>query len=474
MQLPELLEPRQVKPIIKINGVARPWQLSLATALEQLRQGELTSVQWVRACLQRIDELDGTVEAWAWLDAGRAQRGAAAADLRFRNGQTGMLPLNGVPIGVKDIIFTRELPTEMGSPIFAGHHPAEDAAVVQRLQAAGAVVMGKTSTTEFAFMHASKTRNPWNPAHTPGGSSAGSAAAVAAGFVPAAIGTQTNGSVIRPAAFCGVVGFKPTMGALPYSGISMFSPTLDQLGVFARGVADAALLAAPLADPAYGITAQTTPRRAAPHFAMLMEYPWVKPTGEQRAMLIACAGALRNAGAHVTDVVLPAEFADAQRVHRTIMLFEAVSELGALQDRERERMSAKLNAGMDAGRVIGEADYHRALELRDQMIARLPVLFEGCDALLSPPATGGAPNGISDTGDPSFCTFWSLMAAPAITLPVGWNRSGVPLGLQMTALPRGDAALLDIAAWSEQQLFPAYAAGAQNRRAAGRGRDGAA
>jgi Asp-tRNA(Asn)/Glu-tRNA(Gln) amidotransferase A subunit family amidase len=455
-----------MKPVITVNPTRRPWQLSLATALAQIRRGELTSSQWVRACLQRIDELDGNLEAWAWLDAGRAQRSAAAADLRQRNGAAGSLPLNGVPIGVKDIIFTRELPTEMGSPIFAGHHPPQDAAIVERLQAAGALVMGKTSTTEFAFMHASKTRNPWNTLHTPGGSSAGSAASVAAGFVPAAIGTQTNGSVIRPAAFCGVVGFKPTKGTFPYGGISMFSPTLDQLGIFARGVADAALLAAPLADPASGIAPYTTPRRSAPRFAMLMEYPWVKPGTEQRAVLLACANALRAAGASVTEVPFPADYADAQRVHRTIMLFEAVSELGALQDRERERMSAKLNTGLDAGRSISEADYLEALELSTNMIAQLPLWLGDYDALLSPPATGGAPNGLGDTGDPSFCTFWSLTAAPAISLPVGWNRSGVPLGLQLTGVPRSDAALLDVAAWCEEQLFPAYAAGAQNRRAA--------
>lgn len=455
---------------MKINKAVRPWQLSLATALEQMQRGELGSAQWVRSCLTRIDELDGTVEAWAWLDAGRAMRNAAAADMRHRLGETGALPLNGVPIGVKDIIYTRDLPTEMGSPIFAGHHPERDAAVVDRLHATGALIMGKTSTTEFAFMHACKTRNPWNPGHTPGGSSAGSAAAVAAGFIPAAIGTQTNGSVIRPAAFCGVVGFKPTMGALPYDGISMFSPTLDQLGLFARGVADVTLLAAPLADPAYGITAPGAPRGTAPRLAMLMEYPWVKPGVEQRAMLLACAAELRAAGSSVDEITLPAEFSEAQRVHRTIMLFEAVSELGALQDRERERMSAKLNTGLDAGRSIGEADYRRALDARAQMIERLPAMFEGYDALLSSPATGGAPSGIGDTGDPSFCTFWSLMAAPAITMPVGWNRLGLPLGLQLTALPHADAALLEIAAWCEQQLFAAYAFGAQHRRAAGRNR----
>jgi Asp-tRNA(Asn)/Glu-tRNA(Gln) amidotransferase A subunit family amidase len=451
---------------MKFDKATRPWQLPLVVALEQLRRGELTSVQWVRSCLKRIDELDGTVEAWAWLDAGRAQRHAAAADQRQHNGTA--LPLNGVPVGVKDIIRTREMPTEMGSPVFADHRPQHDAAIVDRMHAAGALMMGKTTTTEFAFMHASKTRNPWNTAHTPGGSSAGSAASVAAGFVPAAIGTQTNGSVIRPAAYCGIVGFKPSFDVLPFAGINVFSPTLDHVGVFARGVTDIALLAAPLANAGSGITAQVNPQRTPPSVAVLLEFPWVKPAGEQRTVLLECANVLRAAGAHVTEMAFPAEFAEARRVHRTIMLYEAVRELAELQDRERERFSAKLNAGLDEGRGISESDYLQAQESRRQMLAHLPAMFDGVDAVLSPPAPGGAPGGHGDTGDPSFCTFWTLMGAPAITLPAGWNRSGVPLGLQLTALPGRDAFLLDIAGWTERQVFTGYATGAQNRRA-GRG-----
>jgi Asp-tRNA(Asn)/Glu-tRNA(Gln) amidotransferase A subunit family amidase len=448
---------------IKPDKAKRPWQLSLATALEQMRRGELTSRQWVRSCLTRIDDLDGTIEAWAWLDAGHALRGAAAADLRRAHSESGAGPLNGVPVGVKDIVATRELPTEMGSPIFAGHRPREDAAMVHRLHAAGALVMGKTATTEFAFMHASKTRNPWNPVHTPGGSSSGSAAAVASGFVPVAIGTQTNGSVVRPAAFCGVVGFKPTQGVLPYTGIYVFSRTLDQVGVFARGVADVSLFLAPLAEPQYHILPQAAPRHAPPRLALLMEYPWVKPSPEQRAMLLNCAATLRAAGAVVNEISLPAEFAEGQRVHRTIMLYEGVQALGDLQRREREKMSAKLNAGLDAGHSISETEYLLALDARAAMIARMPALFDSFDALVSPPAPGGAPGGISDTGDPSFCTFWSLMGAPTLNLPVGWNKFGVPLGMQLTAPLAKDAALLEIAAWCEDLLFAAYATGATAR-----------
>jgi Asp-tRNA(Asn)/Glu-tRNA(Gln) amidotransferase A subunit family amidase len=443
----------------------KPWQLSLSAALGQMRRGELTSVQWVRSCLKRIDEIDGTLEAWAWLDAGRAQKSAAGADLRRLQGTAAGMPLNGVPIGVKDIIATRDHPTELGSPIFAGHRPQQDAAVVERLHAAGAFVMGKTATTEFAFMHAAKTRNPWNPSHTPGGSSSGSATAVAAGFVPGAIGTQTNGSVIRPAAFCGVVGFKPTGGAIPFAGTNLFSRTLDQLGVFARGIADVALLASPLFDPEFGMTGELQARRRPPRLALLAEFPWAKPSTEQRGMLLRCAEALRAEGARVDEIALPVEFAEAQRVHRAIMMFEAAQELGDLQRRERERMSAKLNAGLDAGRAIAEADYRRALEVRLQMIERLPAAFDGFDAVLSAPAPGGAPSGIADTGDPSFCTFWSLTGAPALTIPVGWNRLGVPLGLQLAALPRDDRALLEVAAWCEERLFPAYTTGAPGPRA---------
>jgi Asp-tRNA(Asn)/Glu-tRNA(Gln) amidotransferase A subunit family amidase len=456
-----------MKPSMGIDRT-RPWQLSLCTAIEQMRRGELTSVQWVRSCLKRIDELDGSIEAWAWLDAGRVQRSAAAADLRRKHGGADGMPLNGVPVGVKDIVATRDLPTEMGSPIYAGHQPQDDAAVVERLYDAGALVMGKTATTEFAYMHAAKTRNPWNPTHTPGGSSSGSAAAVAAGFVPAAIGTQTNGSVIRPAAFCGVVGFKPTAGTLPFTGTHVFSQTLDQLGVFARGVADAARLVAPLTDSGFRIAPlpdkPASTARGAPKFAMLLEYPWVKPAPEQRDMLLASAMLLEAAGATVSEIVLPQEFALAQRAHRTIMLYEAARKLDDVQRRERERMSVKLNAGLDEGRGIAEADYLAAMALRTQMTARLPVLFDGCDAVLSAPAPGGAPGGLADTGDPSFCTFWSLTGAPAITLPVGWNRLGVPLGLQFAALPWRDAKLLEVAAWSEEWLFPRFAAGPPPRR----------
>jgi Asp-tRNA(Asn)/Glu-tRNA(Gln) amidotransferase A subunit family amidase len=190
----------------------------------------------------------------------------------------------------------------------------------------------------------------------------------------------------------------------------------------------------------------------------------VKPGSEQRALLANSAAALRAAGATVKDIALPAQFADAQRVHRTIMLYEGAQALGDLHRRERDKMSAKLNAGLDAGHLISEADYLQALDARAAMIAQIPLLFDGVDAIASPPAAGGAPGGISDTGDPSFCTFWSLLGAPAIVLPTGWSKSGMPMGMQLTAPLGNDAALLDAASWCEDCLFPVYAAGAAGAR----------
>ena len=219
---------------------------SLIETARALATGTLSARACTQHLLTRIRERDANIRAWAALDEKRALALAAECD-RHRAASAEHGALHGVPVGVKDIIDTADLPTEMGSPAFAGHRPARDAAIVERLRRAGAFVLGKTVTTEFAFMHPGKTRNPWNPEHTPGGSSSGSAAAVAAGFVPAAIGTQTNGSVIRPAAFCGIVGFKPTLGTLPFAGVCQFSETLDQLGTFTRSVADAALFTAHLA-----------------------------------------------------------------------------------------------------------------------------------------------------------------------------------------------------------------------------------
>lgn len=429
-----------------------PYALTLLGAIDALRGGALSCTALTQSLLDRIDATDANVQAWAWLDREHALAAARALDAGRNSG--GASRLDGAPIGVKDIVATAGMPTQMGSPIYAGAIPAHDAECIARLDRAGGMVLGKTVTTEFAFMQPGKTRNPWNAACTPGGSSSGSAAAVALGQVPAAIGTQTNGSVIRPAAYCGIVGFKPGKDVLPFAGVHRFSPTLDTLGVFARTVADCALLAGALADegaiaPA-GEALEAT--EAPPALACLPEFPWVTISSEQREALDAAADVLRNAGAPVTTLALPPTCRDAPLTLRRIMLHEAVRELGALQDRERGRMSAKLNAVLDEGRTIGEAAYADAMARRSEIIAALTDWLAGFDAVLTPPAPGPAPQDLTQTGDPACCSLWSLAGFPALSLPIALAPNGLPLGMQLAAPALHDPRLLAVGKWCELHL----------------------
>jgi Asp-tRNA(Asn)/Glu-tRNA(Gln) amidotransferase A subunit family amidase len=395
-----------------------------------------------------IAATDAAIEAWAHLDPvrvlSRAER-CDAVDVRRRG------PLHGIGVGVKDIVDTTDMPTAMGSPIYAGHHPPFDAECVVRVQRAGGYVFGKTVTTEFACFHPGKTRNPWHPGHTPGGSSSGSAAAIAAGHVPYAIGTQTNGSVIRPAAYCGVVGFKPTGGAIPLAGVHIFSATLDQVGTFARDVAGAARLARVLADPGWIAAEAAAPARP-PRLAYLAGYPWTAIDAEAAVALDAAAAHLRQGGAEVVALDFPPSWGDANAVHRTIMMREGANALGELQRRERGRMSAELNAALDEGGAIGPVDYQTALRRREEAIASFAGWLSGFDAAISPPATGAAPEGLAATGDPACCTLWSLVGFPALALPIGRARDGLPLGMQLAAPAGADDRLLAVAAWCEAQL----------------------
>ncbi len=321
------------------------YTLTLTEAAEAIAEGQLTSVALATAQLTRVRMTNAAVEAWVALDPDRVQREAARWDEEPRRG-----PLGGIGVGVKDIIATADLPTEMGSPIFADHRPQHDATCVARLGAAGAFVFGKTVTTPFAFLDPGKTRNPWDPAYTPGGSSSGSAAAVAVGHVAAAIGTQHNGSVIRPAAYCGVVGFKPTCNAIPIGGVNLFSETLDTVGTFTRTVEDAARLASAMADPGR-IGGTLVPLAKAPRFAYLGDFPWVTQDRDARAVVESAVGHLR-AGAEVVPVAIPVAWHASPTVFRTILLFEAARNLGELQTRERARMPPAVNAALDEGRTI--------------------------------------------------------------------------------------------------------------------------
>lgn len=420
---------------------------SLRDATAAIARGTLTACTLAEAQLARIAATDARIEAWATLDPAHVRAEADRCDASALRGA-----LAGIGIGVKDIIHTRDLPTGMGSPAFAGHRSDIDAACIARLRAAGGYVFGKTVTTEMAFMHPGKTRNPWNAAHSPGGSSSGSAAAVAAGHVAGALGTQTNGSVVRPAAYCGVVGYKPTVGAIPFDGANVFSATLDTLGTFTRSVRDAALLAGALAPSGtLALDACTAP----PRLAVLPQFPWSPVDAATGAALADAVRALEAGGARVTRVGLPPGWSDTPALLRTIMLAEAARHLDAVRKRSGMHFSTTLSDALDEGARIAAGDYRAALAQRTRMIAEAAAWLAAFDAIVTPSAPAPAPAGIDTTGDPSCCTLWSLLGAPALNLPIGVDASGLPLGLQLSAAQGQDARLLGVAAWCEAQIaFP--------------------
>ncbi|MGZ5079404.1 MAG: amidase [Usitatibacter sp.] len=433
------------------------FQLGLTEVLRAYREGRATVQDYVAACSERVAALEPKVQAWEWFDASRAM-----ADAEERaGGILADLPLYGIPVGVKDIIATRGIPTRMGSRIFYNNVPSHSAWVVRRLEALGGLVMGKTVTTEFAFRTAGKTRNPWNPAHTPGGSSSGSAAAVAAGFVPVAIGTQTLGSVIRPAAFCGVVGYKPSFGAISRNGIHPFSATLDTVGVFARSVADAAWFGACLMgqDARDEATAIRGPVRLLrvplealaepPRLAVVRTPKWSLATEAQRGNFEEILAKLAVAGAKVKEVTLPRAFDEAWDNVMTIMCCEAVKSFASIESRHRIRLSPPLIQVLDRGHRITAEEYARAREKREHYRHWFEAMFERFDAIATIPAPGEAPEGLSNTGDASFCSLWTQTGMPAVTIPSGRGSKSMPLGFQVVGRYRDDERALQVAALVE-------------------------
>lgn len=426
---------------------------------DRLASGALRSVDLVRACLNRIVEREPQVGAWAWLDEGYALAQAERLD-QWRQSGPPVGPLHGLPVGLKDIIDTKGIPTENGTPIDAGRVPSEDAWIVARLRAAGAIILGKTVTTEGAYLHPNKTRNPHNPDHTPGGSSQGSAAAVAAGMVPLAVGTQTGGSVIRPAAFCGVVGFKPSFGLIPRTGLLMQSPSLDTIGVFARSVADSALVAQVLAgyDPADSATqalpapplldtALSSPPLP-PVFAFLKPPGWDQADPQTTAAMQELATLL---GDQCFEVDMPG-LEDAAAVRRRINLAEMAKCYYSLERRGRDKMSDVLRAAMDEGKAVLARDYLSALDLPVVLNAGFDRIFARCDAILCPAAPGPAPRGLDSTGDAIFNGLWTLTGMPAVTLPVFAADNGLPMGIQLVGRRSDDARLLRTARWLARYL----------------------
>jgi Asp-tRNA(Asn)/Glu-tRNA(Gln) amidotransferase A subunit family amidase len=417
-------------------------RLTASEAAARLAAGTLTAEALIRDCLERA-RARAEVKAWAWLDPEHALAQARAVD---RAGRPGLLA--GVPVGVKDVIDTVDMPTEHGSPIYRGNRPFADAACVALIRAAGGVILGKTVTTEFANRDPRATVHPHNPAHTPGGSSSGSAAAVADFQAPVGLGTQTGGSTIRPAAFCGVIGYKPSFGEFSRVGIKMQCHNLDTLGVICRSLEDIALLRAVLLaqDP------RPVDRvSAAPHVGFCRTPAWDHADGDTQALLERTAAGLAAAGATVRDVApTPADILDH---HRRIFEFEAARNYAYEYEVHGDKLSAALRDGLlTPGRALPLSAYVEAIETAEAFRRNLDDLFGEFDVLLAPSAVGEAPEGLGSTGDARFNAIWTLAWTPCVTLPAGTGRKGLPLGVQLIGPRFRDEALLDAAAWVEARL----------------------
>ena len=419
--------------------------LTVPEAARQIADRRLSAEALVKVCLDRIEARERVVGAWQLIDRERALAAARQRDAEPPRG-----PLHGIPIAVKDLIDTVDMPTAYGSPIYREHRPAADAACVALARAAGAVVLGKTVTTEFAAFTPGKTANPRNPAHTPGGSSSGSAAAVADGMVPLAFGTQTAGSVIRPAAYCGCIGYKPSYGLINRAGVKPLADSLDTVGVFARTVEDAAFFAGVLSErPA--LRHLTTPSEA-PRFGLYRTPMWEEAEPATAAALDAARAALERAGAAVAELAIAPEHHGLAEVQDTIMRFEMVRALAYERIEHSAELSPRLAQMLDAGMTTGADEYERALARAAEARAGFDGFFGECDAVLVPAAPGEAPLGLGNTGDPIFNRMWTLLGVPCVTLSARWAENGLPTGVQLVGRIGNDARLMACAAFLEQAL----------------------
>ncbi len=429
--------------------------INASQAAAAIRAGKVTSEELVSACLDHIAAIEDRVGAWAHLDPDLALQQARDADLARQEGRA-LGPLHGVPVGVKDIFETTDMPTEDGTVLHVGRQAGQDATAVAMVREAGAVIMGKTVTTELAVIAPGKTRNPHDPERTAGGSSSGSAAAVAAYMVPLAVGTQTNGSIIRPASYCGVVGYKPTHGLISRHRVLQQSRLLDQVGVFARTIEDAALIAEQLMafddrDP------DMRPRARPNLIEMVADQPPVPPRlafvktpvwdHADEDTRRAFTELVEHLGEHVGPFELPEMFNDAVTWHRMIMEADVARSFEREYARGKDRLSATLREMIERGQKVLAVDYNRAVDQIPVLNSMLDALFDWCDAILTPAATGEAPIGLESTGSPIFCTIWTLCGTPAICLPILQGPHGMPMGVQVVG-PRGDdARLLRTARW---------------------------
>ncbi len=429
-------------------------ELDATTTAQNIAAGETTCEAVVRDCVARIAGRDGIVKAWVNFDADRAIAQARALDRGPNRG-----PLHGVPVGIKDIIDTFDMPTEMGSPIYRGHRPPADAACVALLRRAGAVILGKTATCEFAGMAPAVTTNPHHAAHTPGGSSSGSAAAVADRMVPAALGTQTGGSVLRPSSYCGIFGFKPTYNSFNKAGVWPAADSIDTIGLHARSIDDVALLSAVLR-----LQAPQPPRglSGAPRVGLCRTEIWDTAQPETKAAVEGAAAALGKAGAEVREVELPAAFHGVHAMARgTINFYERAACMAFHWDRNREKLSPQMRRYIENGQKTSREDYVAAWRRIDECRAALPAVFDNLDVLLVPCVLGEAPAGLEATGDPSMQAIWTALHTPAMTLPTHRGPNNLPVGIQLVAQRYDDDRLFACARWMWDRIGSSEMIGCQ-------------
>jgi Asp-tRNA(Asn)/Glu-tRNA(Gln) amidotransferase A subunit family amidase len=424
------------------NGIpADLHTLTATSAVRLIQDGKLRPEALMDACLAHIASRDPTVRAFAHFDPAQARAAAASAPSG---------PLQGIPVGIKDVLDTADMPSQYGSPIWADHQPKADSAPVAWARRAGAVVIGKTVTTEFATRKPGPTMNPANPAHTPGGSSSGSAAGIGAGLFPLAYGTQTAGSIIRPAAFCGAVGYKPTFGMISRIGMKLMSDSLDTIGTIARTVADCALFASAVSGRDLG-NPDARPDRA-PRIGICRSPVWDLAAPETQTLLERVVSALGRAGAAVTQRELPAEFTALVDAHPIVMNAESGRALGWELAHHADQISEILRERLEFGLAQPEAALQNAYLVFESTQRAFPGAMDGLDILVTPAAPGEAPNGLQWTGDPAFNSLWTSLHVPCVTVPAGTGPSGLPLGIQIVGRRGEDRSVLAWARWVEAAI----------------------
>lgn len=418
--------------------------LSALDLVRRIDAGELTPASVVAMCAQAIANHEDAVGAFAALDVERARQ-----IVKLDASGLAALPLRGLPVGVKDIFDTEGVPTEYGSPIYAGHRPKTDAALVTAVRAAGGIVLGKTVTTEFAYLHPGRTRNPHNLEHTPGGSSSGSAAAVAAGMLPIALASQTGGSTIRPAAFCGVAGLKPSFGLLPVSGMKGMACTFDTVGLMAAGVADVAYALSAISCRDYNVHTATPPTL---RIALVRTNAWSEASKPMQHAVESALYSAKAAGAQVQELVLPPVFEEAYRIHATIQGCEFHRAMAFEYSRHRDQISLALRKAIEAGAVVTVEEYEEALRIAERARRELAELMTGVDVLLTASALDSAPRGLNSTGTSRFNRLWTLLGTPCINVPGLFDETGLPLGVQIIGRFGEDHLALMAAYFVEQAI----------------------